>query len=101
MDMLDVLMVGREVVGRGVRLRGGPHGFDWASLRPAGVSGFSTDGRMVLPTPQQSPHTLLTQLNQHHHAQPVDDPVLPLLYGNGLTAEEGLWARIGWTGRST
>jgi hypothetical protein len=49
-----------------------------------------------------SPHALLTQFDQHHHhAQPVDDPVLPPLYGTGLTAEEGLWTRKGWAGRST
>ena len=32
--------------------------------------------------------------------EPKHEPLGPETYGTGLTAEEGLWTRKGWAGRS-
>jgi len=32
--------------------------------------------------------------------QPVEEPIAPAGYDTGLTADEGLWHRRGWAGRS-
>lgn len=41
---------------------------------------------------------------EHHQPtpkpRPVDEPIGPAAYDTGLSAEEGLWARKGWAGRS-
>lgn len=50
------------------------------------------------------PWQLAKQHLDHQHAtpasQPPDEPIGPERYGTGLTAEEGLWTRKGWAGRS-
>jgi hypothetical protein len=49
-----------------------------------------------------NPHELVRP--EHHQPprrpEPVDDPIRPAAYDTGLSAEEGLWQRKGWAGRS-
>lgn len=33
-------------------------------------------------------------------SEPIDEPDGPVFYDTTLTADEGLWARTGWAGRS-
>lgn len=51
----------------------------------------------------QAPHTLIEE--HHHqpqprHPDPAREQIGPALYGTSTTAEEGLWDRLGWAGKS-